>query len=331
MSIIKKIEQIRIPAYKQLEKKDPFQAVLWAGIIGNRENVSFEYLHALTIEENLGYQLTRRSMALRELVLDLSFLAWDFDYLSKLYSHYSDLSFANQFAYMRSLIYDIFENWTGGREMPRQICLGGVRKDLRLGDHKSFKLVLEELEKEFQSVFPFAVFEYFLLENLEASSEILPPQLKESYLTWPEVLQAVDVERLAALEKVIPEALYNKLMKNHAETENYDFFVELYYHRLFRILEKIESLKTKLESLPEGDHRILVEHLHIPGNYFVGQSLSAPSGRIYSYYCSGKISYRSLSSMFVEQFERQEAEERTKLSYCSKLFGIDLSQGSLCE
>lgn len=331
MSIIDKIEKLRIPAYKQLEKKDPFQAILWAGIIGNRENVSFEYLHALTIEENLGYQLTRRSMALRDLVFELSFLAWDFDYLSKLYYHYADLSFSNQFSYLRSLVYDIFENWTGGREMPRQICLGGVRKDLRLGDHKSFKLVLEEIEKEFASVFPYAAFEYFLIENLEASSEIFSPSLKETFLTWPDILRPVDVERLASLEKLVPENLYNRFMKKHAETENYDFFVELYYHRLFRILEKLESLKTKLNDLPEGDHRIIVEHLHIPGNYFVGQSLSAPSGRIYSYYCSGKISYRSLSSVFVEQYEKQEQQERDKLSYCSKLFGIDLSQGSLCE
>lgn len=325
------VNKNKIDAYTQLEKKNPFQGLLWAGMMGVRENSHFEKLMAETIEENCGYQLTRRSLALREVLCSLSTLSWDFDYFQKLFKYYEDSSLENQFCYLKIKVFDIFENWSGGREMPRLICLGGVRKDLKLGDQKYLKNTIEEISFELNQFIEHCLFDYFIKENLTDIQFNLSENILEELKFWPKLYQSVQLNRINGLEKLVSKACFSKLIKSHAEQSEYGIFYEIYLSRVFRILECLDRLKVSLDNLPEGDFRVIVEHLHIPGNYFVGNKVDAPSGRLYSYYCSGKIRFRSFSTHYLKLSRRSDSASEVNNPALVNALGVDLVQGALCE
>lgn len=331
MQINKIRDKNRIDAYKQLESKNPFQQVLWSGIMGCTENIAFELLMAETVEINSGYQSTRRSMALRSILQELGNLEWSFRYFQKLFKRLEDKSLENQFSYLRVLVIDIFENWSGGRDLSRLICLGGVRKDLKLGDLKSLKNSLEEIKREYHKVLEYCLFDFVIKENLTDLESHLSDKDLDKIQFWPESFQVLSIERVEKLEKLLDKNLFSKLLSEQSSGEFKKIFWELYCSRLLNVLESMSVLSTLVSDLPEGDFRVMIEHLHIPGNHFVAQNTKAPSGKLFAYYCSGKLRFRSFSTYILGLIDRNMLSIAGRENILIDLLGVDLIQGALCE
>lgn len=329
------LEQIReknkINAYKQLEQKNPFQQVLWAGIMGNSENLAFEHLMAETIEVNSGYQSTRRSIALRNILLNLGKLDWTFRYFQKLFQRLEDPSLYNQFSYLRALVFDSFENWSGARALARLVCLGGVRKDLKLGDQKNLSMSLEVIKKEFSNTLEHCLFDFVVKENLTDLAEHLNESQMDKIHSWPGSFNSLDLQRIEKLENLLTKELFARLVAEQSSGAYENIFWELYCSRMVSILESIDEASELLEQLPEGDFRIKVDHLHIPGNHFVCRSIDSPSGRVYSYYCSGKIRFRSYSTYIFGLLDDDLLSLGDKENILMDVLGLDPIQGALCE
>ncbi|MEC9283561.1 MAG: hypothetical protein VX642_12660 [Bdellovibrionota bacterium] len=320
----------KIGLYKQVDNRNPFSGVVWAAMLGNSESSHFEKVFAETIEENSGYQLTRRSMALRDLVCDLSTLVWDLNYCAELCALFKDESLYHQFSYFRFMVDDIFESWSGGRELPRLICLGGVRKDLKLGDQKYLKTNLKIIKEELERSLEYLLCDRLLFENLDDIGRDFPESLEKDLLWWPELFS--ENSSYESLIGIQDKNYFKKSMSEFPvlQKDYFDAF-SLFRYRVLRIIHSIESVQKNVLQLPEGDYRVVVEHLHIPGNHFLSQKTSSPSGRVYSYYCSGKYRVSSFSRHFVQQISESVFKKDLRQEAWAKLLGVDFVQGVNCE
>lgn len=320
-----------IQAYKQLERKNPFQMVVWGGIMGCTENVAFENLVAEVIEESSGYQLTRRSMHLRALALKLGELYWSFGYLQTLFSRFHDKALEGQFAYLKTLVADIFEHWSGSRDIPRLICLGGVRKDLKLGDQKFLRQSFETISKELDSVISFCLFDRVIKENLDDLDYSFSERQLHSIMSWESLNSKVSLESLESVKSFLSKEQFNKMLQRQAEGDFKSLFYGIFIARILRVLQDLEEAKASLKTLPEGEYRIAIDHLHIPGGHFIHKKVMAPSGSVYAYFCSGKLRIRSFSTHILGLLEKGIIAKDDRQGILLAVLGVDPIQGVLCE
>lgn len=329
MQLTEPLQRYYANIYRQIDNRSPFEALAWNSMLGHREASHFERLFAETIEENSGHRLTKRSVALRDIVCDLGTLSWDFRYASACMAFFGEQSLSQQFTYLRFLVEDIFENWSGARDFVRLIAIGGVRKDLKLGDQKYLGEMLTKIERELEESLEFLLFDPLLQENLIDLSHNFPTHLSDLSLWWPDLYY----RKTEALERVSENLLqlYRKYLEQRpiAASEG-QVLASLFRFRVYRILANLSELRQSLTLLPEGKHRVFVDHLHIPGNRFLSQSLVAPSGRLYSYYCSGKYRVTSFSQHFLEVLKSSIYGQDLNVNAWLKILGVDRLQGVNC-
>ncbi|MFK8138036.1 MAG: hypothetical protein AB8E15_06740 [Bdellovibrionales bacterium] len=316
----KYLELGSIDFYKQLESMSPFFQTQWAARINAKESLSYQLAVAKVYEQISEYVVARRGQRLRKIALGVQEVLWN---LQTLRSHFQCLEDHSLVAALDSAMefpYDILDYWGGHRSLAQLICIGGVTQDLSFGGQSSLRLNLKKLTEEMEQISSFIVGDPFL-ESILKDQLVIPnyvekTQFQSGFFKFLEN----DSDRDQFLSYLKTKEKYNIDFKN-------DAYVRLLL-LLFRLVKQVEVLSQDLVDIPEGDHRVEVEHLHIPGELFAFSKVEAPSGDLHCYFYSSKIRFSSFGSRIKPHLNRITNTTSLDVKLSCSSFGLNLNQGA---
>ncbi len=141
------------PLYACLRALKPGVAVKWSDRFAPLEATAVEWAFASALESALGVQVDGRSQVLRAFHCEVQNLIAGFQYLYRFFFVLRDLVRTEQCLYFRELSLNLMETLTGGRVLPQFLRIGGVEKDLTVGEVRKTREALDVIRSEMEAAF----------------------------------------------------------------------------------------------------------------------------------------------------------------------------------
>lgn len=339
--LLNKVKQVTIhhqyhwkPIWKTLEFLKPEEALKWVDRWAPYESIASEWACAQVYNKMSQFIVPRRAEFLRTLAAEIQNLIWHFNYIKEIFKAAEDEIYVENSLYLREMLFDVQEIWTGSRILPQFFTLGGVERDLTVGVKNKVSAILYEVKKDYASLLSQVEVDYKFLRLLAG----VLPLSKNFVSTWnlngiigkasgfDQDLRHLQPYGAYEVVKIRPYITPTTKITEHIPGDALSRF----YAALFEIRESMTICENLLHYLPAGDFNVDKHDIFLPQNTLVHAKVQAPSGAMYAMFVDGKISLSSASSRLApvleSVFKDKDAESLT-IAYAS--MGYDVSQGAL--
>jgi len=329
------------PLWKTLENLPLHAAIKWCDRFSPFEAVAAEWAFAGCFESMFGVEPPPRAQDLRTVYSEIQRLLWSFHYCAQMFQALGDDIRTQQFLRLREQVFEGQEILTGARVLPQILCIGGIERDLSVGEKKKLKNLLQSLEQEMRLFFKDLPEDQFVMGRL--SGLLVISERSAKTLSLLGVLgQASGVSHDLRLD--FPYGSYKRAAIQTFDTERtVDWFDQLLVpavkgdglNRLrsvfFQIQQSLAVIYRLLDNLQEGPVKLELGELPEiqPGVWIRG--VEGGSGPLYCVVNEGQVRFTSHSMRMVHIIEALLKGIRTddfELAFAS--MGIDLMQADLC-
>jgi Ni,Fe-hydrogenase III large subunit len=154
------------PLWKVLQNLPLHAAVKWCDRFSPFEAVAAEWAFAECFEAMFGLAVPDRAQDLRSVYAEVQRLLWSFEYCGNLFRALGDDIRYQQFSRLREQVLEGQEILTGARVLPQIFCIGGVERDLSVGEKKKLKNLIRNLEYEMRLFFKDLPGDQFIMGRL---------------------------------------------------------------------------------------------------------------------------------------------------------------------
>src|SRR5687768_16752419 len=141
------------PLWRVLDKLQLGMAIKWVDRFSPFEAIACEWAVASSLERALKIEVPERAEHLRAIYLEIQRTLWSFDYYANIFRVIGDDIRFEEALRLREMVFEIQETLTGNRVLPQIITLGGLDRDLSLGESKKLKGIFQTLGESFNSFF----------------------------------------------------------------------------------------------------------------------------------------------------------------------------------
>lgn len=329
------------PLWKTLESLDLAVAVKWADRFSAYEAISAEWCMAGAIEKANNIICPPRAEFLRTIYAEIQRLLWCFQYLGKIFKILGDEIRYQQCLKLREQIFECQEVLTGSRILPQIFCIGGLERDLSIGEKRKLKALLRTIEYEFRIYFRDLSNDLMLMTRMKG---LLPISKKTAvaFSIFGPAGQASGATH--DLRSASPYGVYDKFtLTSFDRSRTVDWFSESVVRSergdglsrmrsvFFQIRQSLGVVDSALEQIAEGP--IVTKFDTVlkmkSGIWIFG--VESGSGPAYGMFNDGKIRIMSHSlrmTHFLEKLLLGLYADDFELAAAS--LGIDFSQADLC-
>jgi formate hydrogenlyase subunit 5 len=329
------------PLWQTLEKLPMQAAVKWCDRFSPFEAIAAEWAYARCFESMFALDIPPRAQDLRSVYAEVQRLLWAFQYCGVLFKSLGDEIRNQQFMRLREQVLEGQEILTGSRILPQILCIGGIERDLSVGERKKLKNLVRNLEYEMRLFFKDLRGDQFIMGRLaglmvtsdrttrrlsilgvlgQASGAANDLRIDSPYGSYKRVtLQIFDSERTVDW--------FDNLLMAPTKGDGLNRLRSVF----FQIRQSLNIVDVLLDTLQEGPIRLELGELPEiqPGVWI--QGIEGGSGPIFCIVNEGKIRFSSHSMRMVGVVERLLRGVRAddfELAFAS--LGIDFMQADLC-
>lgn len=323
----------RRPLWEVLEGLTPEAAIRWAGRFSAEESLSAEWVLAMCLESAFEIEPTARGVVLRALLAELQRMGWGYRYLFRLFKVCGDQYRAEQAFSIVEKITAHLEMLTGSRVLHQMFCIGGVYRDISIGEINKTLQLCQFIEEASLKIFKNFHREVFmrqrLIEGLTLSRAFFEeiggggPIAHASGLEW-DVRQQAPYAPYGSFKVGVfcpAQGLENQELGKHwHRLQSVDYQCRQSLGLIRQFLTDLPTgdyrqRKKPLEQWPKGDHQAVVE---------------APSGALRCILSNQRLVFSSVSMKLTTHLESLLTGldcEDLPLAFYS--LGYDFSQGAL--
>lgn len=240
------------PLFETVHKMHPSVAVKWVDRFSAVEAIFCEWSLTLAFEKAYHIQPNQRTESLRTLHAEIQRMVWLTNFLIRIFRALRDEIRLEQAFYLREAFFQIQELFCGSRVLPQIFTLGGLERDLSLGEIKKLRELCTIVEQDFESFFSQIEDDKDFLQRLSGVLVLDPTWIEKYHLGGP-------VARAAGYlwddRQLCDYGIYKELEWRKRS----DFFPELESDALgrlraclFEVTQSLYLLKQILTSLPSG-------------------------------------------------------------------------------
>jgi Ni,Fe-hydrogenase III large subunit len=122
------------PLWKRIEHLSPNEMIIWADRFDSLCAIACEWALAQAIEDASEIVIPKRTQYVRTILSEINRLVWLTTYLGRVIGSFGQRTMHQQIFVLREQVFTIQEELTGGRILPQALAVGGVRRDLPLGN-----------------------------------------------------------------------------------------------------------------------------------------------------------------------------------------------------
>ena len=329
------------PLWATLDKLPLQAAVKWVDRFSPFEAIAVEWTFSQCFEEMFGIEIPARAQDLRTIYSEVQRLLWAFHYCANLFKTLGDEIRYQQFLRLREQVLEGQEILTGSRVLPQILCIGGIERDLSVGEKKKLKTLVRNIEYEMRLFFKDLPGDQFVMGRLagllvisertarrlsilgglgQASGAANDLRVDSPYGSYKRVtLQIFDSERTVDW--------FDNLLMRPTKGDGLNRLRSVF----FQIRQSLNIIDVILDTLKEGEVRLeLGEMPEVqPGVWIKG--VEGGSGPIFCIVNEGKIRFSSHSIRMVgivEHLLKGSRADDWELSIAS--LAIDFMQADLC-
>jgi len=136
------------PLWRVLENLEPHEAVIWSDRFSPMESIACEWALAMAFERPNGIEVPLRAQYLRSIYAEIQRIGWAFHTLSRVFKSVGHEVHYQCVMRLREHVFELQESLSGSRILPQIFCIGGVRREMSIGEAKKIKSFLLLLEYE---------------------------------------------------------------------------------------------------------------------------------------------------------------------------------------
>jgi Ni,Fe-hydrogenase III large subunit len=263
--------------------------IKWICRTSSYEGLACEWSLALAFESALKIKIPVRAEYIRALLAELQRILWGFHYLSMTFRSLGDEPRVQQALRLREFLFQSLEIFTGSRILPQVIVVGGVERDLSVGDIRKFREVLKNIEFEMRLFFRDLSDEALFLRRLKGVLPLSSESLSAVGWEGP-VLQASgqDVDRRSRTPYGVYQELAVKRFVPGNEGNSSEDALARFQAVLFQIRQSVNLCYHLIVSFPEGEHRMKIEGLD-PKQVKSRGTVEGATGSIHSIIENGEV------------------------------------------
>lgn len=245
------------PLLKSLKGLPADHMIKWICRTSSYEGLACEWSLALAFESGLKLKIPVRAEYIRALLAELQRILWGFHYLSMTFKALGDEPRVQQAMRLREFLFQSLEIFTGSRVLPQVIVVGGVERDLSVGDIRKFREVLKNIEFEMRLFFRDLSDEALFLRRLKGVLTLSSDKLASIGWEGP-VLQASgqDVDRRSRSPYGVYQDLTVKRFVPGNEGNSSDDALARFQAVLFQIRQSVNLCYHLIVSFPDGEYRM---------------------------------------------------------------------------
>ncbi|HEX4923918.1 MAG TPA: hypothetical protein VFV50_07525 [Bdellovibrionales bacterium] len=143
----------RRPLWAVMESLPLNALIKWVDRFAPFEAVASEWAVVEAIETGLKLQVPGRVQSLRAIYLEIQRVLWSFDYFAGIFRAIEDTVRLEEALRLREMVFEIQETLTGNRVLPQILRVGGIERDLSLGESKKLRTTIQQLSDTFRFYF----------------------------------------------------------------------------------------------------------------------------------------------------------------------------------
>jgi Ni,Fe-hydrogenase III large subunit len=315
------------PLWEAISKLPIDVAIKWVDRYGPFEAIASEWAVASAVEKALKIHVPERAEHLRAIYLEIQRVLWSFDYFARMFAAMGEDIRREEALRLREMVFEIQETLTGNRVLPQILRIGGIDRDLSLGESKKMKTLVQGLGDLFASFFPDAGSDPLLVKRLEDVLVIDQARALKISLRGP-LGQASGVD--FDLRTTHPLGLFQKYGIHCFEGSRKGDALARFRSVNFQILQSLKLLGLFLSSIPAGHHFAKDDIKSIPDGVWASAVESGP-GALYAVVSGNEIRLAGHSSRLRPSLESLligVPADDFDLALTS--LGVDFAQADLC-
>lgn len=318
------------PLWKTLESLSPAVAVKWVDRFSVYESIAAEWALCMCYEKTFEIVVPERASAIRTLLLEFQRLLWSFNYVALVFQSIDDDFRKEQALHLREIMLGFQNIFTGSRVLPQALRIGGVERDVTIGEARKIVQMIDHCEGEFKYFFADTFEDHFFRNHLKG---VLPLSKKFAAffkLSGP-LGQASGYLSDLRIEK--PFGFYKGLNVKYLTSDPRKVRGDA-YDRLEVVFASVNQsfslIRALVDNLPEGHH---FSGDFNPNQFSSGQcrsEIEGSSGKVFAYLSDTQIRISSPSvrmSPWLEKIFLGMPRETWRLGFAS--LGFQSMEGDL--
>lgn len=310
-------------------------SVIWADRFAALESLSAEWALCLALEKAYGVAPPPRAQWGRALFCEVQRVLWSCHYFACLFRALEDGFREELFWALVDMLLTQQETVTGGRVLPQAFCVGGLRRDVSLGDLEKLRKLCGQVEERVMAALGDFEEDAFLMEWLTRGLNLGREMLERKGITGP-LLQASGNED--DIRKTRPYGPYAELSFGAYRTEPDVLLQGRPLDRVravrFQMLQSLQLIQQIVQRIPGGAFALKgsADFGPLPDNQTWESVVEAPSGALTCTLRKNRIRFNSTSMRLASEVEfllRGLAADDFEMSFYS--LGLDFTQAGLSE
>ncbi len=132
------------PLWKRIERLTPNEMIIWVDRFDSLCPIACEWALAQAIEDASEIIIPKRTQYVRTILSEINRLVWLTTYLGRVIGSFGQRTMLQQIFVLREQVFTIQEELTGARILPQALIVGGVRRDLPLGNIQKIQVFTKE-------------------------------------------------------------------------------------------------------------------------------------------------------------------------------------------
>jgi NADH-quinone oxidoreductase subunit D len=329
------------PLWKTLDSMPIESSIKWIDRFCPFESISAAWAMSRTIEKAHKIVVTNRTEFLRTIYAEVQRLAWSFNYLSRVFKAMDDSIRTQQIFRLREQVFEGQEFLTGSRILPQIFCIGGIERDLSIGERKKLKALIRNIEYELRLYFRDLPMDQLTMKRLIGLLPISKEQALSMGLFGP-FGQASGTKR--DLRKDSPYGIYNQFEIRTFDTKSTtDWFEDKKFLEssgdaltrlrsvFFQLRQSLALIEFATDKIPEGPIKVeWNQKVDVPEKYW-SEGVESGSGPLFAIACEKRLRLVSHSMRMVGVVEKLASNlyaDDYELAVAS--LGVEFGQSDLC-
>ncbi|MEQ1876645.1 MAG: hypothetical protein ABL958_08360 [Bdellovibrionia bacterium] len=141
------------PLWNILGTLAPNALIKWVDRFSPMESIACEWAVVNAFENTLKISVPSRVQNMRAIYLEIQRVLWSVHYFAGIFKAVEDDIRYQEALRLREMVFEIQETLTGNRILPQVIKIGGLERDLSLGESKKLRATIHGLSDTFKNFF----------------------------------------------------------------------------------------------------------------------------------------------------------------------------------